>query len=163
MEEDAEDVEAVTSAVLTASRLLVAVSARSVAATDERITLPQFRMLMVLASRGETKLVTLAENLAVNPSTALRMVDRLAAAGLVSRRVNPASRREVVLRVTPAGRRIVTEVSSRRREEIAGIVRRMPPRQRAGLVSALRAFAAAGGEPWAGDQTPDPVPLSRSD
>jgi DNA-binding MarR family transcriptional regulator len=154
-----DDVDAVTSAVLTASRLLVAVSARSLAAAEERVTLPQFRLLVVLDSHGEAKLVTLAEALAVNPSTALRMVERLTAAGLVSRRVNPASRREVVLRLTRAGRQIVDEVTARRREEIAAIVARMPPRQRAGLVRALRAFTTAGGEPPAGEQVRDLVPL----
>ena len=100
---DAEDVEAVTAAVLTASRLLVSVSARSLGAAGVRATLPQFRMLVVLAGRGESKLVTLAEQLAVNLSTAMRMVDRLTAAGLVSREVNPESRREVLLRLTRSG------------------------------------------------------------
>lgn len=151
---DAEDVEAVTAAVLTASRLLVSVSARSLGATGERVTLPQFRMLVVLAGRGESKLVTLAERLAVNPSTAMRMVDRLTAAGLVSREVNPESRREVLLRLTPVGRLIVDQVTMHRRKEIAAIVARMPPRQRAGLVTALRAFYEAGGEPPAGEVAP---------
>ena len=151
---DAEDVEAVTAAVLTASRLLVSVSARSLGATGERVTLPQFRMLVVLAGRGESKLVTLAERLAVNPSTAMRMVDRLTAAGLVSREVNPESRREVQLRLTPVGRLIVDQVTMHRRKEIAAIVARMPPRQRAGLVTALRAFSEAGGEPPAGEVAP---------
>ena len=154
-----DDVADVTAAVLTASRLLVAISARSLAAAEERVTLPQFRMLVVLASHGETKLVTLAEKLAVNPSTAQRMVERLSLAGLVSRRVNPASRREVVLRLTEAGQQIVDEVTARRRAEIADIVERMPPRQRAGMVKALRAFAEAGGEPSAGQQSRDLVPL----
>lgn len=154
-----EDVDAVTSAVLTASRLLVAVSARSLATAEERVTLPQFRMLVVLASHGETKLVSLADALAVNPSTALRMVERLSAAGLISRRVNPASRREVVLRLTPAGRQIVDDVTARRREEIAVIVRRMPPQPRAGLIRALRAFTDAGGEPAATEPARDLVPL----
>ena len=154
-----EDVDAVTSAVLTASRLLVAVSARSLAAAEERVTLPQFRMLVVLASRREPKLAALAEALAVNPSTALRMVDRLSAAGLLTRRVNPENRREVVLRLTPAGRQVVDEVTARRREEIARIVQRMAPRQRAGLVRALRAFTDAGGEPAVTDQARDLVPL----
>ncbi len=153
-----EDVDAVTSAVLTASRLLVAISARSLAAAEERVTLPQFRMLVVLASRRESKLAALAEVLAVNPSTALRMVDRLCTAKLVTRRVNPASRREVVLRLTPAGRQVVDEVTARRREEIAHTVQRLAPRQRAALVRALRTFAEAGAEP-AADMAPDPVPL----
>lgn len=106
---------------------------------------------MVLASHGEAKLVTLAESLAVNPSTAMRMVDRLIAAGLVSRRINPASRREAVLRLTSAGRQIVDEVTARRRHEIAAIVERMPQSHRTGLVRALRAFADACGKPPAGE------------
>ena len=153
-----EDVNAVTSAVLTASRLLVAVSARSLAAAEERVTLPQFRMLVVLAGRRELNLAALAEALAVNPSTALRMVDRLCAAKLVTRRVNPASRREVVLRLTPAGRQVVDDVTARRRQEIARIVQRLAPRQRTALVRALRTFAKAGDEP-AADTARDPVPL----
>ncbi|HEY4461781.1 MAG TPA: MarR family transcriptional regulator [Streptosporangiaceae bacterium] len=156
---DAEDVEAVTSAVLTASRLLVAVAARSLAAAEERVTLPQFRMLVVLAGHAETKLVTLAELLAVNPSTAMRMVDRLAAAGLVSREVNPESRREVMLRLTAAGRQIVDRVTAYRRREIAAIVARMPADQRTGLVTALRAFTDAGGELPAADAVRDAAPL----
>lgn len=156
---DGQDVEAVTSAVLTASRLLVAVAARSLAVAEERVTLPQFRMLVVLASHTETKLVTLAELLAVNPSTAMRMVDRLAAAGLVSREVNPESRRELVLRLTDAGRQIVDRVTAYRRTEIAAIVARMPAEQRTGLVTALRAFTEAGGEPPADGAAREIAPL----
>jgi DNA-binding MarR family transcriptional regulator len=152
-----DDVAALTSAVLTASRLLVAVSARSLAAAEERVTLPQFRMLVLLASHGETNLVTLAERLVVNPSTALRMVDRLADGGFVSRRVNPDSRRETLLRLTAAGQQVVDEVTTRRRDEIAAIVTRMPPADRAGLVKALRAFSDAGGERPADER--DLVPL----
>ncbi len=153
------DVAAVTSAVLSASRLLVAISARSLAAVAERVTLPQFRMLVLLASHGETNLVTLAESLVVNPSTALRMVDRLVDGGFVSRRVNPASRREVLLRLTSAGQQIVDEVTARRRDEIMAIVTKMPPADRAGLVNALRTFAAAGGELSADERERDLVPL----
>ena len=142
-----DDATAVTSAVLAASRLMVAVSLRSLAAAEERVTLPQFRLLLLLDGHGETNLVTLADRLLVNPSTALRMVDRLANRGLISRRVNPDSRREVLLRLTGPGQRIVDEVTSRRRQEIATIVARMPARARAGLVKAMRSFAAAGGEP----------------
>jgi DNA-binding MarR family transcriptional regulator len=154
-----DDVIALTSAVLTASRLLVAVSARSLAAAKERVTLPQFRLLVLLATHGETNLVTLADRLVVNPSTALRMVDRLADGGFVSRRVNPDSRRETLLRLTGAGLQIVDEVTVRRREEIAAIVTRMSPRDRVGLVRTLRAFAEAGGEPPTEERERDLVPL----
>ncbi|MFC8420259.1 MarR family winged helix-turn-helix transcriptional regulator [Streptomyces sp. NPDC057236] len=152
-----DDVEAVTHAVLTASRLLVAVSARSLAAVEDRVTLPQFRMLVVLSTRGATKLVTLADLLHVAPSTAMRMVDRLIAAGLADRQTNPANRRETLLRLTDEGRHTVEDVTARRRAEIAAIVERLAPRQRAALVGALTAFNEAGGEPPATE--PQPYPL----
>ncbi|MFI5663227.1 MarR family winged helix-turn-helix transcriptional regulator [Streptomyces sp. NPDC051684] len=142
-----DDVAAVTRAVLTASRLLVAVSARSLAEVEDRVTLPQFRMLVVLSTRGATKLVTLAELLHVAPSTAMRMVDRLIAAGLADRQINPDNRRETLLQLTGEGRLIVENVTVRRRQEIAGIVERLTPEHRASLVDALTAFNEAGGEP----------------
>ena len=113
----------------------------------------------MLASHGDTKLVTLAERLVVNPSTAMRMVDRLAAAGLIDRQVNPASRREIALSLTGQGRQIVDEVTAHRRAEIAAIVARMPPEQRSGLVAALHAFNQAGGEPAVGGPARDAIPL----
>jgi DNA-binding MarR family transcriptional regulator len=145
------DADAVTDAVLTASRLLVAVSARSIASVDESITLPQFRMLVVLSTQGPLKLSILANHLGVNPSTATRMIDRLTASDLVSRQVNPTSRREIVLELTTTGAAAVNKVTQRRRHEIAQIVARMPAKHRHELIEALEAFSEAGGEPPAHD------------
>ncbi|MER7081405.1 MarR family winged helix-turn-helix transcriptional regulator, partial [Saccharopolyspora kobensis] len=131
------DVDAVTDAVLTASRLLVAASARSIAAVENSLTLPQFRLLVVLSSAGPLKLAALAEALGVNPSTVTRMIDRLIGTELVDRRPNPASRRENVVALTPNGADVVAEVTARRRSEIARIVKRMPAAARRGLVGAL--------------------------
>ncbi|MFI6522793.1 MarR family winged helix-turn-helix transcriptional regulator [Spirillospora sp. NPDC050679] len=144
---DAYDVDEVTSAMLTASRLLVAISARSLAAVEDAVTLPQFRLLVVLSTQGPAKLVTLADLLNVNPSTAMRMVDRLVAAGFVERTASPTSGREVRISLTAAGRAVVDHVTERRRVEIAQVVARMPVSQRRSLVQALRAFTDAGGEP----------------
>ncbi|MGH6655569.1 MAG: MarR family winged helix-turn-helix transcriptional regulator, partial [Actinocrinis sp.] len=83
------DCEQVVGQLLTASRLLVAIAARSLAAVEENLTLPQYRMLVVLDSRGPGSLARLAEHLEVNPSTALRMVERLSAAGMVDKLANP--------------------------------------------------------------------------
>jgi DNA-binding MarR family transcriptional regulator len=140
-------IDEVTDAVLTASRLLVAVSARSISAVDEDITLPQFRMLIVLAGRGPLRAGVLADLLDVHPSTATRMADRLVHARMLDREGNPDNRREVIVRLTDTGRRLVDDVTRRRRAEIATIVARMDPQPRASLVAALRAFADAGGEP----------------
>ncbi|MGQ4383466.1 MarR family winged helix-turn-helix transcriptional regulator [Streptomyces sp. SAS_270] len=155
-----DDGDAVTRAVLTASRLLVAVSARSLAEVEERVTLPQFRMLVVLSTRGATKLVALANLLQVAPSTAMRMVDRLIAAGLADRQTNPDNRRETMLQLTEEGRRTVEDVTARRRSEIAAIVQRLRPTERLALIEALNAFNEAGGEPPAPAlDDPEPYPL----
>jgi DNA-binding MarR family transcriptional regulator len=144
--ETLDDVDAVTDAVLTASRLLVAVSARSIAAVDDTITIPQFRLLVVLDTEGPQKLTSVAHALGVNPSTATRMVDRLVTTGLIDRQPNPASRRELVVDLTRKGRTVVSIVTKRRRAQIEQIVGQMSPTARRGLVRALSAFAAAGGE-----------------
>lgn len=155
-DEQLGDVDRVTEAVLTASRLLVAVSARSLNEVEDKLTLPQFRALVVLASHGPLRLTHLAEHLAVNPSTAMRMAERLVAAGVIDRSPNPDNRRESIMSLTDTGREVVEQVTRRRREEIAAIVERMPAAHRDRLVEALEAFNAAGGEPSAGK---DSIPL----
>lgn len=143
----ADDPDYVVAALLAASRLLVAIAAKSLTAVEETLTLPQYRLLVVLDSRGPSSLAGLADALEVNPSTALRMIDRLTAAGMVEKAMNPARRREVLLRLTGAGWQTVRQVTDARRTELARIVEAMPTEQRAQLVSALTAFSEAGGEP----------------
>jgi DNA-binding MarR family transcriptional regulator len=147
--------EAVTDAVLTASRLLVGVSARSIAAIDESLTIPQFRMLVVLYVFGPLKPSAVAGILHVNPSNATRMVRRLTLANLVSRRINPEIRREALLELTDAGARTVAEVTTQRHRHIADIIERMSERDRTYLVEALEAFNVAGGGSQASDIADD--------
>ena len=99
-----ESLDAITDALLTASRLLVAISAVRSQKSTRRITFPQFRTLVILSSHGPLKLATLAGLLEVQPSTIGRMVDRLLSAGLIERRPNPASRRELLIELHPADR-----------------------------------------------------------
>lgn len=138
-------------AVLTASRVLVGVSARSLAELEDTVTLPQFRTLVVLESHGEMNLNTLADLLDVTPSTAMRMIDRLISANLAFRVENPTNRREVVLGLTRQGETLVRKVTDRRRREIARIVKTMPEGKRVELVAALNAFAEAAREPQPSD------------
>ena len=77
----------------------------------------------------------------------------LLAAGLVTRRDNPANRREVQLRLTDEGAHLVRTVTTRRRARIARIVTAMPDADRTGLIQALTAFGDAAGEPTASSAT----------
>ena len=134
-------------AVLGASRALVAVAARSLAEVGEDVTLAQYRALVVLAIRGPRGLAGLAEALAVGPSTATRMCDRLVRKGLVTRTEDDADRRQVRIACTPAGEQLVAEVTARRRAEIARLLAPISPRDRDALVEALHRLAEAAGEP----------------
>jgi DNA-binding MarR family transcriptional regulator len=138
-------------AVLAASRVLIGVAARSLAAVEDTVTLTQVRALVIIASRGPLHLAALAEDMGVHPSNATRACDRLVAAGLLDRRDNPADRRHLLLTLTVAGRELVDGVMHRRRAAIGEILRAMPPEDRAQLATALGRFAAAGGEPEATD------------
>jgi DNA-binding MarR family transcriptional regulator len=133
-------------ALLLASRALVGVAARSLADLDAEVTLPQYRALVVLASRGPQRIVDISTELQVNPSTGTRMCDRLVRKGLARRYRNTADRRVVRLTLTPAGRQLVEEVTARRRSDLARVVAAMPNQQRAPVIASLRAFANAAGE-----------------
>lgn len=150
-----EQVDGFVTALLGASRALIGVSVRSLTELHDSVTLPQFRTLVVLDSEGATNLNRLAQVLDVNASSAVRMIDRLLAAGLVTREENPENRRQVLLGVTPAGADIVRRVTSRRRREIARIVGALPEPLDENLIAALNAFSEAAERMHAdpGDET----------
>lgn len=134
-------------AVMAAARVLVAVSAQSIAAIGDELTLPQLRVLVMVSSRAGLNLGAVAAGLGVHPSNATRAVDRLVVAGLLDRRDDPSDRRHLVLALTDAGHDLVERVMNLRRSAIAQILDRMPPARRRALVPVMRSFADAGGEP----------------
>jgi DNA-binding MarR family transcriptional regulator len=140
------DADELVDTVLAASRALVAVAARSLAAAGDEVTLPQYRALVVLAARGPQGTAELATALAVNPSTATRMCDRLVRKGLVRRHRQTGDRRSVRITLTAQGRELVAEVTRRRRAELARLLEALPPGQHEPVIAAFRAFAAAAGE-----------------
>ncbi len=141
-----DGLEDAAEAALLASRALVGVAARSLAAIESVITLVQYRALVVLAS-GDTRTVgRLAEALGIHASTATRLCDRLAEKGLIDRKTSATSRREVDLGLSAEGRALVRSVTARRRREITKIIGRLEPAQRAAVVAAFDAFAIAAGE-----------------
>jgi DNA-binding MarR family transcriptional regulator len=139
---EAEQVDA----VLRASRALVGIAAASLAGIDDVVTVPQFRVLVMVYTRGPLNLAAVAAELGVNPSNASRTCDRLLKAGLLDRRESLADRRNVTLTLTAAGRRLVARVTKQRRSAIERILRAMPATERAALADALGAFADAAGE-----------------
>ena len=138
--------EAAVQALMLASRAFVGLAARSLAAVDGDVTLPQFRTLVVLAVRGPQRSIDIAEELRVNPSTGTRMCDRLIRKGLVRRMRSTTDRRVVRLRLTQGGHDLVEQVIRRRREELVRLVAATADLWQPVVTDALTAFAEAAGE-----------------
>jgi DNA-binding MarR family transcriptional regulator len=141
-----ERTDSVIDSVLSASRVLVAIAARSLSDIGEDVTLTQYRTLVVLASRGTQNVAELAEAVGVTPATATRMCDRLVKKKLIVRRGERGDRRQVRLVLTKTGVDLVTAVTRRRRQEIEKIVGTVPEDERDVLIQALGRFAEAAGE-----------------
>ena len=136
-------VDAATDAVLLMSRTLVGVAARSLAATEDTITLVQYRALVMLGAQGEQNMQSLADGLGIQPSTATRLCDRLIAKGYVVRSPSKASRREVTLALSDKGHALVRAETARRRRAIRRIVERLDVETQLEIVDALGALSAA--------------------
>lgn len=132
--------------LLVASRVLLTVTARSLAAIGDEVTIPQFRALVILSSYASQTMGELAEALDVHPSTATRMCERLEAKELVARSVG-RTRRQVDVTLSNDGRALVRKVTRKRRREISQIVVKMDPRAREAVIEGLLEFATAAGEP----------------
>lgn len=137
-------------AVMSASRVLVALSARAMVQVDPSLTPIQLRALVVLRSRGSVGLTELADALRVHPSNATRACDKLVAADLVYRRDNPENRRALLLELSPTGKQVIRSIESYRRQGVIEVLRRLTPERRTQVAAAMGEFAAAGGEPVEG-------------
>lgn len=130
-----------------ASRVLIGVIAESVAATGETVTLPQLRVLVLAATRGPLNSTAVAQALAVHPSNASRLCDRLIQGGFLHRRDSPADRRHVELTLSERGDRLVASMFAHRRRAFTRILAKLTPQQREAFRSGLEPFSDAAGEP----------------
>jgi DNA-binding MarR family transcriptional regulator len=130
-------------ALMRASRVITAAIAHSLAVANEKVTLPQLRVLVLVEDRGTMNLSAVADALGVNPSNASRTCDRLVAAGLLDRREDPADRRNLALTVTRQGRRLVDKMMGQRRAILGQVAERMSQDEREAVALAMDAFTAA--------------------
>jgi len=139
----------VVDATLTASRALVGLIARSLAALDDAVTTPQLRVLVVLSNHGPMRAGDLAEHLGANQSSFTRLADRMVAGDLVTRSTGTVDRREVIISPTEHGARVVADVTDARRREISAVLGRLTPDQHDVVRAGFALFAGAAGEPAA--------------
>jgi DNA-binding MarR family transcriptional regulator len=116
------------------------------AVEDVRPRLPprQVRALRVVRGRPALNITALAEHLRIGLPAASRLCDRLEAAGLLRRCVQPDDRREVRLEVTAQGRRFLTDVTERLSLRLTTALDGVPPVHRIRLEQVLHAFYEGG-------------------
>lgn len=108
-----------------------------------RLPARQIRALRVVRRRPELNLTALAEHLEIGLPTASRMCDRLEAAGLLRRTVQPVDRREVQLVVTAHGDRYLSDVTDRLSAYLGAALGALSPGQRTALEEILHGFHEA--------------------
>lgn len=113
---------------------------RSLASVDRQAGLTRARLsaLSVVVFAGPQSLTALAAAEGVAGPTMTRIVDGLAAAGLVERRPDDRDRRAVVIAATPAGDTLMRTAAERRISAIAAAIGTLP------AVDQRRLIAAAG-------------------
>ncbi|MFI9503036.1 MarR family winged helix-turn-helix transcriptional regulator [Nocardia sp. NPDC052566] len=109
------------------------------------LTPGQARALRVIARTGEPlRMSTLAEHLGIVPRSATTVVDALAAAGLVTRAPDPASRRATLVTPTEAGLATLAKMSDARRHAAEELFATLSTEERdtlRGLLAALNTTA----------------------
>jgi DNA-binding MarR family transcriptional regulator len=141
-----------------ATRVLAGVALRSLDVLDGTVSLPQFRVLAILADLGCSRSVQVADGLGLDASTVTRMADRLVAAGHIVRGSDPGNRTVVTLELTHTGRNLVIQVMEWRRQELTRILGQLAPGDRDTLTAALRRLIEAAGEGY-GTVRQGPIPL----
>src|SRR5487761_1731190 len=104
-----------------ATRILAGVALRSLDALDSAVTLPQFRLLAVLADLGPVPSGRAARTLGLDRSTVTRLADKMVAAGHVTRGSDTRHRGVVTLELTASGRDLVATANAWRQRELARI------------------------------------------
>lgn len=133
-------------AVMVAAQALVGVAAQGVSEVEDRVTLPQLRVLMLVATRGGLNLGALAQAMGVHASNASRACDRLVDSGLLARSESTLDRRNLMLELTLEGQALIDELIEHRSSAIATILERLPDSRRRTLANAMLSFAEAAGE-----------------
>lgn len=121
------------------------------------LSVAQVKALGVLGQERRT-VGEVAERLGVSMPAASEIVDRLVEAGYAERDVNPANRRQVLVRSTPAADTMKRELQALRRAQLRTALDRLPPAERPifvrsleALVDALRRDPSDTGAEWGAD------------
>lgn len=125
------------------SRALANTTVQALDSVQSTTSPTQVRALLAVEATGGCSNAELAQMLAIFPSSASRLTDRLTAAGLITRQAGQDDRREICLVLTPAGRRSVENFVESRVSLIGRVMAFMSQPDRSALLRGLTAFSEA--------------------
>lgn len=103
-------------------------------------TLPQIRVMTVASTRGKATVSAIADALELSRPATSELVDRMVESGFVTRGVNPADRRQVLISLTPPAARIVDEIVGQRRALLLDALADLSDEELAGFLKGMRGF-----------------------
>jgi DNA-binding MarR family transcriptional regulator len=111
---------------------------------DDRITMPQVRCIQMIDRQGGQSLTTtLARKLGVTAPTMTRMLDGLAERGVIERRPDPASRRQILIVLTDEGRELLDRCNAVIADRIRTLLVHLDEAQQERLLAAIADLGAA--------------------
>ncbi|OBI69231.1 MarR family transcriptional regulator [Mycolicibacterium fortuitum] len=140
---EADDAEDYAVRLERATRGLLAVNVMALEHFEKRIGLSSLRALQSLGRIGPCLVSELAQDLQVAVSTASRLADRLAEAGLISRGVSPQNRRATRLALTEDGRAILDDLVAHRVALFREVTASVGRSERSALLRGAAAFTTA--------------------
>lgn len=118
---------------------------RAVPWAEVGLTLPQLKLLGLLASRPEGMHGReLARVLGIRPSAVTALVERVVEPGYAWREEDPRDRRITRIRITERGRALLEQMAAGQRELLGRMLDQLGPEELAIVRQALRLLRAAG-------------------
>jgi DNA-binding MarR family transcriptional regulator len=105
-----------------------------------QLTLPQFKMLVVISKAESSTVGCIAERLGVGESTASYLVERLVQAELVERAEDPSDRRKAMIRLSREGETLLDRLNGPR-NWLRDLLSELDPEDLAALRRGLAAVA----------------------
>lgn len=140
---EGQGVEAFVDALDAVQAVLRAIGDQALHELGGGITTTQLRLLERLARLGESRLIDLADALSIAPSTATRLCDTLAERRLIVRHRRGRDRRELQIRLTDAGTRLLQAVRARTMADWEHVLAKVSDEDRRHVTAVLTSLASS--------------------
>lgn len=77
---------------------------------DLQLTMPQLRVIFIVAHKGSASVMEVARHLGIGEPTASHLIDRLVRSDLLERAEDPADRRRAIIRLSPYGEETIAKL-----------------------------------------------------